>query len=254
MARAASPANRIQFLDPLHRRTPCVVRGSSLGQAGSPRGAGRQGPRAARPRPRGRGQLVHGLEDRAVVSRPAELHRPGPRRRGHPGRSCGRPAKPLHPSRQRGDVARRDDEPLDPVADHRAGGGRDHARQAAGQRLVGDHGGALEERWEHEDVGRRHPGRASRRARPVPAARPGRASGQAGRARGQGAEQLELPARPADPSQASSKYLIPLRWVIPPRTGTCRSGRDASPRRAGTGAVGRIGDHADLRAAVSRGR
>ena len=109
------------------------------------------------PRP-STGQFLDDRDEGGVVSRPVEGQGAGAGGAGHAGAQLAIVAELFHPGGQGFDVPRRDHESFDAVAHDRAGVGRDHAGQAARQRLVSHHGRSLEQRWEHEDVGRRHQG------------------------------------------------------------------------------------------------
>src|SRR5271157_2428387 len=102
-------------------------------------------------------ELLDSVNNTVVIARPVELECAGACFCGHPGPILRRATELLHALSKSVDIARFNQEPFDAVADDRSRRWRDHAGKTAGQRLVGDHGGALEERGKHEHISRGHP-------------------------------------------------------------------------------------------------
>src|SRR5271157_4088663 len=102
-------------------------------------------------------QTGHLTDDSGMIARPVELKCAGACFCGHPSPILGRATKLLHALSKSVDIARSNQKSFDAVADDRSRRWRDHAGKTAGQRLVGDHGGALEKRGKHEDISRGHP-------------------------------------------------------------------------------------------------
>ena len=172
------------------------------------------------------------------------------RERGQPapsGAQLGVIPELFHPLRQRVDLAARDEEALDTVADDGTGVRGDDAGQAARERLVGHDGRAFEERGEHEDVGRRQPRGhfgVSDSAQRLDDIQIRLERAEVCRQR---TEKLEPPAGAADSPPGFEQVLDSLALADPPGEEERAFRPVALAReRAEPAAVGGIGDHAHL--------